>query len=162
MRRRHWLYRQGWTDGRLQWSHVEGRYQRCRTAPRGVGRCFADQCRCATSSVCQSNRFVAFQERTSDPKREKANVAWDGTRLASCCLRVHACSREALPGSTKWFLRRCSCVRRTRAHAKSRRPPLCDLVSLDISPLMKVAQCLSFLVRGRAHSSGVIAGSGAR
>ena len=63
---------------------------------------------------------------------------------------------EPLRFLTKWLLRRCSCVRRTRAQAKSRRPPLCDLVSLDSPPLMKVSQYLSFSVSGRAPRVALI------
>ena len=100
MRRGHWLYPQAWTDFRAVFNgHM------WRDAISGIGQHHVamdddlPMSAVATSSVCQSNRFVAFQKRASDPKREKVNEAWDGTRLASCCLRMHECSGEALPGS---------------------------------------------------------------
>ena len=57
---------------------------------------------------------------------------------------------EPLRYITKWFLRRSSVARRTRAQLRSRRPPLCDLMSATSSVFIKVLQYLSFLLTGRA------------
>ena len=51
---------------------------------------------------------------------------------------------------------------RTRAQARSRRPPLCDFVSWDSLPVLKVALYMSFLGERTSRSSGVTVGLGAR